>query len=133
MTTTLIETEVLSDVSEERNLLACVFQSQEAWLKVSDKITSEDFTHPINRSLWIAINEMREGAAIPSPVSIKDRLPSDIKTQIDSLGGWEYISALSDIPVEPLSIELHSTKLKELSILRRGQKAGAAIKVLAEK
>lgn len=125
--------ERLTDPAEERNLLACTIRSQEAWLRVSNSITIDDFTHPINRALWAVIDEMREGAAIPSPVSVTDKLPPDIKSQIEDLGGWEYINTLMTIPVDPLGVEQHAKKLKELTILRRGRLAGESITRLADK
>lgn len=123
--------EKLSDPAEERNLLACTIRSQEAWLRVSNSITVEDFTHPINRALWAVIDEMREGAGVPSPVSVMDKLPSDIKLQVDSMGGWEFIDSLMTIPVEPLGVEQHAKTLKGLTVLRRGRQAGESITKLA--
>src|ERR1700694_4942703 len=134
MTTSITsKEEILADVAEERNLLACTIRSQEAWLRVSNLRTIEDFTHPINRALWSVIDETWEGAGVPSPVSVTDKLPSDIKQQIDDLGGWEYVNALMTIPVEPLSVEQHAKQLRELTILRRGRKAGEDITRLADR
>src|SRR5690242_7445126 len=125
--------ERLSDLAEERNLLSCVLRSQDAWLRISDQVTVDDFTHPINRALWTVINEAREGAALPSPVSVYDKLPKEIQEKVDALGGWDFISKLGEIPVEPLNVEGHAKRLNELSILRRGREAGAAIQRLALK
>lgn len=130
-TTTTLEGEVLADVAEERNLLACVIRSQESWLRVSDSVTVDEFTHPINRALWTVIDKMRLGAAIPSPVSVTDALPPDIKQQIEALGGWAYVDTLATIPIEPLNAEHHAKALHELTILRRGKQAGEAIQKLA--
>src|SRR5260221_1748347 len=125
--------EILCDLAEERNLLSCILRSQDAWLRVSDQITTDDFTHPLNKALWIVINEAREGATIPSPVSIYDKLPKEQQEKVDAIGGWDFISKLAEIPVEPLGVENHAKRLNELSILRRGREAGAAIQRLALK
>jgi replicative DNA helicase len=125
--------ERLSDLAEERNLLSCVLRSQDAWLRVSDQLTVEDFTHPINKALWVVLNDAREGNSIPSPVSVYDKLPKDIQEKVDAMGGWDFISKLAEIPVEPLNVEKHAERLNELSILRRGREAGAAIQRLALK
>lgn len=124
--------EVLANLTEERSLLASVIRSQEAWLKVSDIVTEADFTNPINSALWVVIDEMREAGLLPSPVSIKDKLPDSIKEQVDALGGWEYISTLEKIPIEPLNVEHHAKALKNLTVLRRGREAGEQIKNFAE-
>lgn len=126
-----IAEELLTDAAEERNLLACTIRSQEAWLRVSDRITVDDFTNPINRSLWAVIDGMRRGDEIPSPVSVMDKLPSDIRQKLDAIGGWEALTRLTTIPIDPLGVEQHAKTLRELSILRRGKKAGEAITNLA--
>src|SRR5713101_6962945 len=125
--------ERLSDLAEERNLLSCVLRSQDAWLRVSDQLTVDDFTHPINKALWVVLNDAREGNNIPSPVSVYDKLPKEIQEKVDAMGGWDFISKLAEIPVEPLNVENHAKRLNELSILRRGREAGAAIQRLALK
>lgn len=125
--------EILASLQQERNVLASIIQSQEAWLRVSDKLTEEDFTNPINQALWQIVDEMWESGVKPSPVSINDKLPTEIKKQVDELGGWEYISTLEKIPVEPLSVEHPAKELKNLTILRRGRAAGDQIKSFAEK
>lgn len=125
--------EKLSDPSEERNLLACTIRSKEAWITVGTSVTIDDFVHPINRALWAVIDEMWRGNAIPSPVSVTDKLPTDIKAQVDAIGGWEAINRLMTIPVDPRGAEQHAKSLRELTILRRGKKAGEDISKLAEK
>lgn len=134
MTTSIAsQEEVLTDPAEERNLIACTIRSESAWLKVSDMVTIEDFTHPINRALWAVIDEMREGAQAPSPVSVADKLPTEIKEQIENMGGaWDYINRLMTIPVDPNGVEFHARALRELTILRRGRKAGENITRLAD-
>lgn len=123
--------DALFDLAEERNLLSCVIRSYEAWLKISDSVTVNEFTHPLNRALWTIVNEMREGNVLPSPVSIADKLPPDLKTELDGLGGWDFISKLESIPIEPLNVEHHAKSLHNLSVLRRGREAGDSIKNLA--
>lgn len=125
--------EILADLTEERNLLASVIRSEEAWLKVSDQITEGDFTNPINRSLWAIIDEMRQAGILPSPVAISDKLPKEIKEQVEALGGWEYISTLEKIPVESLNVEHYAKALKNFTVLRRGRDAGDQIRSFAEK
>jgi replicative DNA helicase len=126
--------EILTDPAEERNLIACTIRSQEAWLKVSNSVTIDDFTQPINRALWTVIDEMRGGAAVPSPVSIADKLPAEIKEQMDSMGGaWDHINRLMTIPIDPQGVEQHAKTLRELTILRRGREAGYLISKIAEK
>jgi replicative DNA helicase len=125
--------ENLSDSAEERNLIACTIRSQEAWLRVSNLITVSDFTHPINRALWDVIDKMRGDNSVPSPVSVADKLPTDIKPMVEALGGWEYIDSLMKIPVDPLGVEQHAKRLHELTVLRRGRQAGESITKLADK
>lgn len=125
--------EALTDPAEERNLIACTIRSQEAWILVGTSVTVDDFVHPVNRALWVVIDEMWRGKAIPSPVSVMDKLPSDIKEKVEAIGGWEAITRLMTIPVDPRGVEEHAKNLRELSILRRGRKAGKDISLLAEK
>jgi replicative DNA helicase len=132
-TTITSDEERLADPIEERNLIACVIRSQEAWLRVSDSVTVEEFVHPVNAALWTVIDDMREGAVVPSPVSVTDKLPRDIKDRVDGMGGWDYINTLMSIPIDPLNVEHHAKRLHELTILRRGKQAGETIQRLASK
>jgi replicative DNA helicase len=123
--------ETLTDTSEERNLIACALKSQEAWIRVSDTVTVEDFSQPLNRCLWGLITEMREAGVNPSPVIIHDKLPQELKQEIDSIGGWSVINALTELPIDPSNVEYHAKKLHELTVLRRGRFAGEKIQDLA--
>lgn len=119
--------ERLVSTGEERNLLACVYQSEAAWLSVSDMITVEDFSHSTNKALWGVIDEMRNQNISPAPVLVHDKLPGDARKQLDEMGGWSYIEALGTLPVDPSNAEYHATKLNDLTVLRRGQRAGEKI------
>lgn len=123
--------ERLTNTAEERNLLACALKSQEAWIRVSDQVTSDYFSDSLNRSLWDLVTEMREGGINPSPVVIYDKLPKDYKEQLDSIGGWKAIDALVELPLDSTGIEHHAKKLHELLVLRRGKAAGEKISDLA--
>jgi replicative DNA helicase len=123
----------LTDTSEERNLIACALKSQEAWIRVSDTVTQEDFSQPLNRCLWELVTEMRGNGVTPSPVVIHDKLPTELKQELDALGGWSAINALIELPIDPSGVEYHAKKLHELTVLRRGQKAGERITDLAGK
>lgn len=123
----------LVDTSEERNLIACALKSQEAWIRVSDTVTSEDFSQPLNRCLWDLVTEMRGNGVNPSPVVIHDKLPTELKQELDVLGGWSAINALIELPIDPSGIEYHAKKLHELTVLRRGKNAGEKITDLAGK
>jgi replicative DNA helicase len=129
----ILQIETLSSPQEERNVLASVIQSQDAWLRVSDKITTGDFTHEITQTLWSLVDDMRNNNVIPTAIGIYERLPKNVSAEIDDLGGWQFLDSLSKLPIEPINIDHYAKKLKELTILRRGRQAGETIQKLAER
>lgn len=123
--------ERLSNSGEERNLLAVCYQSQDAWLRISDKITQEDFTHPVNKSLWSVIDHMRNTNVEPTIIGIHDSLPDPVRKQVDEMGAWSFIQKLGELPVSVHNAEDTAKKIHDLTILRRGRTAGEDIVKLA--
>lgn len=122
----------LCDTSEERNLLASCLKSQEAWLRVSDSVTSDYFSDSLNRNLWEIVSEIRNRGVNPSPVVIFDKLPKDLQDQLTDIGGWKAIDALVELPIDPSGVEYHAKKLYDYTVLRRGKVAGEKIQNLAD-
>lgn len=127
---TSVDEERLASAGDERNLISCLFKSVDAWLAVSDTITTEHFTHPLTKSLWTVLDSMRGKGIEPDPMSVFESLPDSVKKLVDSLGGWGMIEAIGNLPVRASNVEHYALALQELNVLRRGRSAG---KEIAEK
>lgn len=133
MAITEIETEEkLSDSGDERGLLSCVFKSVEAWLEVSDTLSSEDFTNPMTQSLWAIIDNMRNKGIEPDHMEVYEKLPENARAMVDKFGGWNFLQALGNLPAKPSNATHYAQRLRELTVLRRGREAGKEISVKAE-
>lgn len=117
----------LRDGGEESRLLAAVYQSESAWLTVSDRVTPEWFAFPANQALWTVLDELRSSKVNPAPLVVYDRLPEGVKKQLDEIGGWTYLESLGTLPMDPSSVDYHAGKLEDLMVLRRGLRAGESI------
>lgn len=121
------------DPGSERNALACVIKSNEAWLKLPANFGSEEFEVPLNKALWIVIDSLYSKGAAIDPVVVHEALPVQFQEELRDLGGWNYIQTLHDLPIDPNNITYESGKLLELSMSRRMFHAGARIVDLSSK
>src|SRR5213078_4747531 len=85
----------------------------------------------INQALYVAIDKLyTEGYKI-DPVEVFDKLPEDLKKDLQDLGGWRYIQNLIDTPIDPENITLEVDALRQVSFNRRMAKFGQEITAYA--
>ena len=118
----------LIDAGAERNVLACIVKSDDAWIKLPAFFGSEEFEVPVNKALWTVIDSLYTRGAAIDPVVVHEALPSEFQEELKDLGGWNYISTLRDLPIDPNNITHEAEKLIELSIRRRIAAAGELLK-----
>lgn len=120
------------DVGVERNALACIIKTADAWLKLPDGFSSDEFAVPLNRALYSVIDSIYGKGGIADVVTVYEALPPDMQRDMDSnLGGWGYLQALRDLPIDPNNVVHEAEKLRELSTRRRITQAGDRIKEAA--
>lgn len=120
------------DPGVERNVIACIVKSQEAWLTASYTVDPQDFVVDINRALWVVVDSLYSKGAHVDPVVVFDLLSKEHKAELEDLGGWNYIQALQDLPINPNNVEFEVDKLLELSTRRRIENAGGQLKEISK-
>lgn len=118
----------LTDAGIERNVLACIVKSDDAWIKLPSVFSTEEFEIPINRALWTVIDSLYSRGAAIDPVVVYESLPSQFQDELKDLGGWNYIQTLKDLPIDPSNVVHEAEKLLNLSIRRRIALAGDKLK-----
>src|SRR6266446_519353 len=93
----------LNNSAAERDLLAAIIKSENAFLEISDQILSSDFVDPLNRALFITISHIysQNGDPKNDPILVSDLLPEEYKSKLQERGGWEYLDTLSNLPMDP--------------------------------
>lgn len=122
----------LIDPGAERNTLACIIKSSDAWLKLPASFSAEEFGVPINRALWIVVDSLHSKGAAIDPVTVHEALPHQFQEELKDLGGWNYIQTLRDLPIDPNNVVHESQKLVDLSVSRRMYSAGEKIRDVSE-
>ena len=115
----------------ERNVLACIIKSSDAWLRLSPEFGVEEFEIPLNKALWTVVDHLYSKGASVDPILIHESLPREYQQELEDLGGWSYIQVLLDLPLDPGNVEYESRKLLELSTRRRIAQAGNKIQQAA--
>ena len=123
--------EKLSSAAIERNVIALVSQNESSWLETQDMISAQDFYYPLNRALYHAVSSLYERGGRVDPVLLTEALPKEQRDELDKLGGWDYIGALKELPLDPRNAVLEAARLKDLSLKRRVAQAGERIGELA--
>ena len=118
----------LIDAGTERNVLACIVKSDDAWIKLPSVFGEEEFEVPVNKALWTVLDSLYSRGASIDPVVVFESLPAQFQAELKDLGGWNYIQALKDLPIDPRNVTHEAEKLIELTIRRRIDKAGDKLK-----
>lgn len=120
------------DAGAERNTLACIVKSSDAWLKLPDGFSSDEFVIPLNKALYTVIDSIYGKGAIADVVTVYEALPGEYQREMDeNLGGWSYLQALRDLPIDPENVTYEAQKLLDNSARRRINRAGTKLTELS--
>jgi replicative DNA helicase len=121
------------DIGAERNTLACLIKTSDAWLRLPAGFSTDDFSEPLNRSLYTVIDSLYGKGAMADIVSVYEALPPVYRKELEDLGGggWGYLQALQDLPIDSKNITYEAEKLVELTTRRRISLAGEKIQDLS--
>lgn len=122
-----------SNALTERNVLSCLFQSRDSYISISDLLTPEDFAFDLNRTLYSVLSRLHEKRLSVDVVLIYEELNDLQRKQLDGVGGWDYLNALRDLPINPANSVHEAQELRKLTLRRRTEKAGLNIASLANK
>lgn len=128
----IVQSEKLVDVRAEQKLLACLLKEQDAWMRLPEDFSPEALTVPLNRSIFLVVDNLYTKGALPDPIAVADALPPDTQSDLEAHGGWSFIDTLRDIPLDPKNVEFIAKDLLELTTRRRIEIAGNKIADMAE-
>ena len=127
--TTLLEAELPIDeatislktpphsIEAEQSVLGGLLLDNEAWDKVGDKITSEDFYHPRHRIIYSAMAKSANESLPFDPLTLADTM--DRQGDLDEAGGMLYITELVSNVAGIANIEAYADIIQERSVLRK--------------
>lgn len=116
------------DVGAERNALACIIKTADAWLNLPDGFSSDEFAVPLNKALFTVVDSIYGRGAVPDVVTVYESLPPEFQKELDeNLGGWSYLQALRDLPIDATNVLHEARKLLDCSTRRRINRAGTRL------
>lgn len=104
-------------IEAEQSVLGGLLLDNEAWDKVGDKITSEDFYHPRHRIIYSAMAKSANESLPFDPLTLSDTM--DRQGDLDEAGGMLYITELVSNVAGIANIEAYADIIQERSILRK--------------
>lgn len=104
-------------IEAEQSVLGGLLLDNEAWDKVGDKVTSDDFYHPRHRVIYSAMAKSANENLPFDPLTLADTL--DRQGDLDDAGGMLYITELVSSVAGIANIEAYATIIQERSVLRK--------------
>lgn len=99
----------------ERNLISICIQRPDKIIDIVDEdITTEHFSVPANRYIFMAIMYLYNKSIKPSPLAIYEVLSTDqARNSVDELGGLEYIMILEEAYTTVENLKIFIDKVKQ--------------------
>lgn len=104
-------------IEAEQSVLGGLLLDNEAWDKVGDKVTSDDFYHPRHRIIFSAMAKSANETLPFDPLTLADTL--DRQGELDEVGGMIYITELVSNVAGVANIEAYASIIQERSVLRK--------------
>ena len=104
-------------IEAEQSVLGGLLLDNEAWDKVGDKVTSDDFYHPRHRIIYSAMAKSANESLPFDPLTLADTL--DRQGELDDAGGMIYITELVSNVAGIANIEAYASIIQERSVLRK--------------
>jgi replicative DNA helicase len=114
-----------NSVEAEQSLLGGLMQDSEAWDKVADLITAQDFYRKDHRLIFAAIADLAEDGHPSDVVTVSEYLEN--RGELVDGGGLEYLATLASETPGAANVRAYATILRERSTLRSLIHAGNEI------
>ena len=88
----------------------------EAYDKIADLVSDRDFYHPENRSVFLAIQELRENSKVTDVLTVSDYLDSKGTDMPES--AIEYISEIIETTAGSSNVTEYAKIIREKALLR---------------
>ena len=114
-----------NSVEAEQSLIGGLMQDNEAWDKVADLITSQDFYRKDHRLIFAAIADLAEDGHPSDVVTVSEYLEN--RGELVDAGGLEYLATVASETPGAANVRAYATILRERSTLRSLIHAGNEI------
>lgn len=105
------------NIEAEFSVLGGLMLEREAYDQISDLISAVDFYKPAHQIIYRAITELHHKTQPIDLVTVSNLL--QVKNELDTVGGPEYLLSLLDKVVSAANIDSHAKIIHEKSLLRR--------------
>lgn len=114
-----------NSIEAEQSLLGGLMLDNNAWDKVADVVTANDFYRKDHRLIFAAIASLAEGANPSDVVTVSEHL--DNRGELEAAGGLEYLATLANETPGAANARSYARILRERSMLRSLISAGNEI------
>jgi replicative DNA helicase len=105
------------NIEAEQSILGGLMLDKDAWDQVADLIRPEDFYRPQHQKIYQTIAELIAANQPVDMITVTDNLRG--KSELDTVGGTEYIIELVNRTVSAANITTYAKLVYEKSILRK--------------
>ena len=112
-------------LSAEQAVLGGLMLDNEAWDKVADRVTDEDFYRRDHRLIFRALRDLAAGNKPLDVVTVSQSLKNN--QQLDEAGGMAYLGELAQNTPSAANIQAYADIVREHSILRQMVRVGTDI------
>ena len=114
-----------NSVEAEQSLLGGLMQDNEAWDKVADVVSADDFYRKDHRLIFAAITALAEDGHPCDVVTVSEYLGN--RNELDDAGGLEYLATITNETPGAANARAYATILRERATLRMLINAGNEI------
>src|SRR5258707_518544 len=104
-------------VEAEQSLLGALLLDNQAFDRVADLVTGEDFYRDDHRRIWRHVAKLSEANRPADVVTVAESIESS--EDKDKTGGAAYLAALAQNPPSSLNIRRYAELVRERSVQRR--------------
>ncbi|HSG96612.1 MAG TPA: replicative DNA helicase [Woeseiaceae bacterium] len=114
-----------NSIEAERALIGGLMLNAQAWDKIADVISSEDFYRQDHRLIFRAIDRLIDAGSPCDVVTVSEHL--DSRGELEEAGGLEYLATLANETVGAANARAYAKIIRERSMLRALINAGNEI------
>ncbi len=106
-----------NSVEAEQSVLGGIMLDNQAWDKIADLVTEDDFYRHDHKLIFRVISEQIEQSKPCDAVTISDRL--ELKGELEQIGGLAYLGAVAKNTPSAANVKAYAELVRERSVLRQ--------------
>lgn len=114
-----------NSIQAEQSVLGGLMLDNEAWQKIGDKVTEEDFYRHDHRLIFRVIRGLADASSPFDVITLSEELQKT--DELDDVGGLAYLGTLANETPSAANIEAYAAIVRERSVLRQLIQIGTEI------